>query len=193
MRVNAAILSVVALTSGMIGCEDRGGMADQPRYEALERSEFFENGTSARPLVPGTVARGELMADEALTTGWSGGVPVERVPLPVTVDFLKRGRERYNIFCSPCHAMDGYGQGMIVQRGYTAPPSLHDERVRLVPDGFLFGVITNGFGRMPPHAQQVPIHDRWAIVAYVRALQLSQHAPAELVPDDFLRDIEGSP
>jgi mono/diheme cytochrome c family protein len=169
-------LSVVA------GCQQK--MADQPRYEPLSRSTFFGDERAARPLVEGTVARGQLRSDEHLYTGKQGGKLVDTFPFPATLAVLTRGQQRFNIYCSPCHDRVGTGQGMIVRRGYRAPASFHMDRLRQAPVGYFFDVMTNGFGVMPDYAQQIQPEDRWAIVAYIRALQLSQHATLGDVPED---------
>lgn len=163
-----------------LGC--RQDMHDTPRYEALEKSDFFADGRSARPLVEGTVARGQLREDEQLYTGKTAGAFAARVPLPVDGALLQRGRERYDIYCSPCHGVAGRGDGMVVRRGYRRPASLHDQRLRAQPDGYYYDVIAHGFGAMPDYAAQVAVRDRWAIVAYIRALQLSQNATLADVP-----------
>jgi hypothetical protein len=137
------------------------------------------------------VARGELDLDPPFTTGRIGDGFVSEVPLPVTRPLLLRGRERYDIFCAPCHDRVGTGDGMIVRRGYRRPPSFHIDRLRNESDGYLFDVTTRGFGQMPGYAAQVPVRDRWAIVAYVRALQLSQHAPLADVPAPERDRLEG--
>ncbi len=152
------------------GCQQQ--MADQPRVKPLAKSTFFEDGRAARPLVPGTVARGQFDADRATST----------FPFPITPEVLARGQERFNIFCVPCHDRVGTGQGMVVQRGFRSPPSYHTDRLRRAPVGHFFDVITNGFGAMPDYAIQVPPRDRWAIVAYIRALQLSQNSTLADVP-----------
>ena len=157
-------------------------MHDQPKYQPLERSTFFDDQRASRPLVPGTVARGHLEADVAFYQGTSDAGMLQELPIPVTHTLLERGQERFNIYCSPCHDRTGIGFGMIVQRGFKRPPSLHDQRLRDVPVGYLFQVIGNGFGVMPSYAAQVPAPDRWAIVAYIRALQLSQAASLADVP-----------
>jgi hypothetical protein len=163
----------------LAGCHT--DMYDQPRHEPLERSEFFADGRASRPSVTGTVARGDLREDEAFYTGKRGGELVVEPPLKVDVVLLKRGQERFNIFCSNCHGRLGDGDGMIVRRGYTPPPTYHSDRLRGLPIGHLFDVMTNGFGRMPDYAEQIPVRDRWAIAAYVRTLQWSQYArPDEL-------------
>jgi len=157
-------------------------MADQPRYQPLQRSTFFSDERSERPLVPDTVARGHLDADAAFYTGKVGGNLVDTLPLPLTEELLARGEERFNIFCSPCHDRTGNGNGMVVQRGFRAPPSYHIGRLRQAPIGHFFDVMTHGFGAMPDYAAQVPPRDRWAIAAYIRALQLSQNATLADVP-----------
>ena len=162
------------------GC--RQDMHDQPKYKPLKSSTFFEDGRDSRPLIPDTVARGHLDDDALLYTGKSGTAFATEFPFPVTRDVLAHGQERFNIYCSPCHDRTGGGDGMIVRRGYRRPPSFHIDRLRGSPPGYFFDVITHGFGAMPDYAAQVPVHDRWAIVSYIRALQLSQHATLADVP-----------
>jgi cytochrome c len=157
-------------------------MADQPRYEPLQRSTFFGDERSARLPVPDTVARGHLDADTAFFTGKSGDTPVGTLPFPLTRELLQRGQERFEVFCAPCHDRTGSGNGMIVQRGYRRPPSYHIDRLRQAPIGHFFDVMTHGFGSMPDYADQVPPRDRWAIAAYIRALQLGQDATLADVP-----------
>ena len=167
----------------LTGC--RQDMQDQPKFIPLRPSAFFADGRSARPLVEGTVARGHLDADTALYTGKKAdGKFIEAFPLPVTRALLDRGQQRFNIYCSPCHGMLGYGNGMIARRGLNHPPpqSYHIDRLRQAPVGYFFDVITNGVGAMQDYSAQIEPRDRWAIVAYVRALQLSQHASLEDVP-----------
>jgi mono/diheme cytochrome c family protein len=159
-------------------------MRDQPRYEALEASTFFPDGMSARKPVEGTVARGELNEDEAFNTGKLDGKHVAEIPLTVDRALLERGQERFNIYCAMCHAPTGTGDGIIVQRGFRRPPTYHSERLRKAPAGHYFDVMTNGFGAMPKYAVQIRPRDRWAIVAYIRALQLSQNATLDDVPAD---------
>jgi mono/diheme cytochrome c family protein len=146
-------------------------MHDQPKYEPLEASTLFANGQAARPLVEGTIARGQLHEDELFATGKAGGALAAEFPYAVTRDMVDRGQQRYDIFCAPCHDRAGTGRGMIVRRGYRQPPSLHDQRMKDVPVGHFFDVMTNGFGAMPDYRDQVPVADRWAIAAYIRALQ----------------------
>jgi hypothetical protein len=170
------LLAVLALA----GC--RQDMHDQPRFKPLAESDFYADLRSARPPVDGTVARVQLHEDSYLYTGKFGNNPGDYMPFPVTIDVLARGRERFNIYCAPCHSRVGDGNGMIVQRGFRAPPSYHTERLRKAPLGYFFDVMTNGFGAMPEYASQIPPRDRWTIVAYIRALQLSQDATVSQVP-----------
>jgi hypothetical protein len=173
------------------GC--RQDMHDQPKYQPLEASAFFADGRSARPSVPGTIARGDddLRADDHLYLGKVNGVDVETFPFPVTADVLARGRDRYDIFCTPCHGAVGDGNGMIVRRGYRRPSSFHDDRLRQAPPGHYFDVMTNGFGAMSDYASQIKVRDRWAIIAYIRALQLSQHATIADVPAESRQELSG--
>ncbi len=165
-------------------------MHDQPSYKPLARSTFFEDQRSARPLVPGTVAQGELREDEHLYTGKIRGELAATFPFPVTRAVLERGRERFNIFCSPCHGRLGDGRGIVVQRGFKQPPSYHEQRLREAPIGHFFDVITNGFGAMANFDYRVPVRDRWAIAAYIRALQFSQNAGLADVPAAQRRALE---
>ena len=159
-------------------------MANQPRYDPLEPSDFFEDGMSARPRVPGTVARGEISTNPFLDTGKVNGLWADGFPLPVTKELIDRGEQRFNIYCSECHGRTGDGNGMIPSRGYRHPPSYHTQALRTAPTGHFFDVITNGFGAMPDYAAQIETDDRWRIVAYIRVLQRSQHATLEDVPPD---------
>jgi mono/diheme cytochrome c family protein len=177
-------LSAVVLS----GCYQK--MGRMPAYDPYEQSDFFADKSSARPLVEGTVARGTLRHDELLYTGKVGGKLADAFPFPVTKDVLDRGEERFNIYCSMCHGRTAEGDGMIVRRGYKQPPSLHREDIRTQPHGFYFDTITNGFGVMPPYAAQVPVSDRWAIVAYVRALQLSRSQTVADIPAAELAKLE---
>lgn len=188
----AASLMLRALGALGVLAACRQDMHDQPRYEPLEASAFFADGRSARPQVPGTVARGELVLDEHLVTGKVAGQPATTFPFPVTREVLERGRERYGIFCAACHDGAGYGLGIVVERGMKQPPSLHVERLREAPPGYLFDVITVGFGAMYDLADRISPSDRWAIVAYVRALQLSQSATLADVPEDVRARLEAA-
>jgi len=161
-------------------------MHDAPRYDPLEASTFLPKGSSAQPLVPGTVARGQLSDDELLHTGKIAGTAAETFPFPITRADLDRGEQRFNIYCSPCHGRTGEGNGMVVQRGYRQAASYHNDRLRQAPVGYFFDVITNGFGAMPDYRGQVTVEDRWRIVAYLRVLQLTHYATTkELSPSDL--------
>lgn len=153
----------------------RQDMHDQPRFEPLEASAFFADGRASRPRVPGTVARGEREHDAHLLEGREGSELATTFPMPITRTVLERGRERYDVFCSACHDRAGTGQGIVVKRGLKQPPSYHIERLRSAPPGYFFDVITRGFGAMTDLSDRIPPADRWAIVAYVRALQRSQN------------------
>ncbi|HEY7351221.1 MAG TPA: cytochrome c [Terriglobales bacterium] len=169
-RSCVALLALLALA----GC--RQDMHDQPRFKPLAESDFYPDLRSARQPVEGTVARGQLHEDAYFYTGKVGGDPGDYMPFPVTEEVLQRGRQRFDIYCAPCHSRLGDGNGMVPQRGFRHPPSYHDERLRKAPLGYFFDVITNGFGAMPDYAEQIAPRDRWCIVAYIRALQLSQNA-----------------
>jgi mono/diheme cytochrome c family protein len=171
----AAMLSV-----GLAAC--RQDMHDAPRYDPLEASPVFLRGSSAQPLVEGTIARGFLHEDEHLYTGKVNGELVETFPFPIARADLDRGQERFNVFCAPCHGRTGTGSGMVVQRGYRQAASYHIDRLRQAPVGYFFDVVTNGFGAMPDHRAQIPVDDRWRIIAYIRALQLSHNATSAEIP-----------
>jgi len=173
-------VSFVSAALAFSGC--RQDMHDQPKYLPLRESTFFGDRRSARPLVEGTVARGHLRDDALLYTGRAGKEDATVFPFPIDARVMARGQERFDIFCSPCHGRTGQGDGMVVRRGYRRPPSYHQDRLREAPVGHFFDVITNGFGAMPDYAQQIAAADRWAIVAYIRALQLSEHATMADVP-----------
>jgi mono/diheme cytochrome c family protein len=172
----AAVIVLVAAA----GC--RQDMHNQPKYRPLRSSDFFADSSSARPLVQGVVARGTLNDDSAFFTGKNGAMFVNELPFPTTQDVVDRGQERFNIYCTPCHDATGGGNGLVVQRGYPKPPSFHIDRLRKIEAGYYFDVMTNGFGRMPDYRAQITPRDRWNIVAYIRALQLSQHATTSDVP-----------
>lgn len=157
-------------------------MGEQPKYRPLQASTFFPDGRSERPPVPGTVSRSLQGDDKAPPAFKTGDTYVDSFPYPVTLDLLARGQQRFNIYCSPCHSRTGDGNGMIVLRGFSPPPSLHDPEVRGQPVGFYFDVISNGFGAMAGYGAQVNAEDRWAIIAYIRALQLSRHTTIDNVP-----------
>ena len=189
MRRN--VLAVVVIASVVAGC--RQDMHDAPRYEAYEASPFFADGRASRQAPAGTVARGWLRADEALYTGRANGELVSEFPFPVSSEDMARGRERFNIYCTPCHGILGDGQGMVVQRGLRRAASYHQDRLRDEKVGYFYDVVTNGFGAMQGYAEQIPVRDRWLIVAYVRALQLSQHATLAAVPADRQGSLDAAP
>ena len=164
----------------LAGCSLKQDMAVQPKDRPLWPSDFFTDGRSARPLVENTVPRGAV-ADDALFVAKDSNA----FPLPLNMELLERGKDRYRIFCSPCHGLQGDGDGMVAIRGMKHPPSYHQDRLRQVPNGYIFDVITNGFGAMLSYSAQVPPRDRWAIVAYVRALQLSRNAKVSDLPPDI--------
>jgi hypothetical protein len=162
----------------LVGCS-RLDMQDQPKYKPQRPSDFFADGRSGRPEIEGTVARGEMQEDNAFFTGKDEqGADLEAFPVPVDKAFIERGRGRYDIYCAPCHGRLGNGLGMIVRRGFKQPPSYHIERLRSAPVGHFYEVITNGYGAMLNYASQVQPRDRWAIIAYIRALQFSQNVNA---------------
>jgi mono/diheme cytochrome c family protein len=181
-RWNASLklVAVCGLFVLITGC--RQDMHNQPRYKPLRPSTLFADGSSARPLVDGTVARGTLNEDEAFFTGKVGTQTVKELPFAITEADLNRGEERYNIYCAPCHDSTGNGNGMVVRRGYRQPPSFHDPRLKAADAGYIFDVVTNGFGAMPDYKTQIAARDRWLIVSYLRALQLSGAATAADVP-----------
>jgi mono/diheme cytochrome c family protein len=160
----------VALAVALAGCDN---MKDQPALRASDLPRLAPSGA---------VARGEPPVDDPVNTGFRGGEPLGRSPVAFTQERLARGRERFTIYCAPCHGEDGYGMGIVVRRGFPPPPSLHEERLRTAPDGHLFDVMTRGYGAMLPYADRLPPEDRWAIVAYIRALERSQHATLADVP-----------
>lgn len=182
----SAVRSVAAVCLGavatlLLGC--RLDMHVQPKYLPYEPTSFFSDGRSERQPVPGTVARGQLRLDELMFTGRENGVVVDKFPFPITKADLERGRERYNVYCTPCHDYTGTGRGMIVQRGFPQPPSYHIQRLRDAPAGHFYEVITNGFGSMYSYAARVEPADRWRIAAYIRVLQLARNAKIGDVPE----------
>jgi cytochrome c553 len=180
--------AVIVATLALAGC--RQDMHDAPRYNPLRASVFFANGSSARPLLTNTVARGQLREDRHLYEGIVDGKPAETFPFPITDEVMRRGQERFTVFCTPCHGRTGEGNGMIVQRGFRQPPSYMEDRLRNAPVGYFFDVMTHGFGAMQDYASQLPVADRWAIAAYIRALQYSQRATVDDVPADHRADLD---
>lgn len=174
------LFQLCVLCVSVAGC--RQDMHDQPKYIPLRQSTFFADQRSARPLVAGTVARGQLRDDPLLFTGKVNGADATIFPFPIDEKVMARGQQRFNIYCSPCHGRTGQGDGMVVRRGYRRPPTYHQDRLRDAAVGHFFDVMTNGFGAMPDYAAQVSPPDRWAIAAYIRALQLSEHARVDDVP-----------
>jgi hypothetical protein len=183
VQILAGCLLGVAALAWLPSC--RRDMYDQPRIKPFGRSEFFADERAMRPTVAGTVARGRLELDELLFKGTEGGKPAERFPFPVTLSVLERGRERFDIYCAICHGHDGYGKGMVVGHGYIQPASLHAERLRTAPLGHFYAVITDGFGAMADYSDRIDPRDRWAIVAYIRALQTSQYASVDELPESL--------
>ena len=184
MNARALPPALVAVAAVLVLGACRQDMYNQPKLKPLARTEFFNDLTAARPIPPHTVARDELDEDTVLHSGKEAdGTFAAVLPLPVDRALLERGRERYNIYCSVCHAADGDGNGMIVQRGFPPPPSYHIPRLRESPPGYLYEVITNGYGVMYPYGYRIPeAHDRWAVVAYLRALQLARQGKLDDVP-----------
>jgi hypothetical protein len=184
-----AALGFAALV--LSGC--RMDMHIQPKYLPYEPTDFFADGREERQPVPGTVARGQLRLDELFYAGKENGAEADEFPFPITRADLERGRERYNVYCTPCHDYTGSGQGMIVQRGFPQPPSYHIQRLRTAPVGHFYGVITNGFGAMYSYAARIEPADRWRVAAYIRVLQLSQNATMEQVPAEDRDKVTAAP
>ena len=182
--------AILLLALALSGCTMT--MRDQPHFEPYESTSFFQDERTARLPVADTVPRGLAKTDELLYTGKSDGQFSQVFPFPITADLLARGQERYDIYCAPCHDQIGTGKGMVVQRGFKQPPSLHEDRLREAPPGYIYNAIANGFGTMPSYANRIPVEDRWLIVAYVKALQLSQHATVAAVPESVLSQLEAS-
>jgi mono/diheme cytochrome c family protein len=183
MRNKASLFALAAVCGlAAAGCSNtlRQDMANQPRQNPLSPAEIFADGRSERPAIENTVARGAIQED-ALMVPKDSNV----FPLPINAELLERGQQRYTIFCTPCHGIQGDGMGMVAMRGMKHPPTYHQERLRQVPNGYLFDVITNGFGAMYGYSSQIPVRDRWAIVAYLRALQLSRNAPVGELPAEL--------
>ncbi len=181
LNLRKLIPLVLLAVIGTAGC--RLDMHVQPRYNPLAKSDFFPDQRAARPLVEGTVAQGELRSDTYFYTGKIGNNPGEFMPFPVTKQVLERGRDRFNIYCAPCHSRVGDGNGFIPTRGFARrPPSYHIDRLQKAPLGYFYDVMTNGFGIMLDYSAQISPHDRWCIAAYIRALQLSQNATMADIP-----------
>ncbi len=181
MRKATFLMMLLVNSLLLTACDNT--MRDQPKYQPLESSSFFADGKASRDLVEGTIPRGGLRVDEHLYTGMVDGKLAESFPFEVDEAVLKRGQERFNIYCSVCHDQLGYGNGMVVQRGFKQPTSFHDERLINSPDGYFYFVMTNGFGLMSAYDYQITPHDRWAIVAYIRTLQQSQNVDLQEAPE----------
>jgi len=203
MRRSALTYSLIALALLLAGCtrelpktkppiDINPNMDDQPRMEAQEMNPFFEDSSAMRPLIHGTVPRGWLKADQIFYTGIDPetGKPVKKSPIGITMTGLERGRQRFDIYCSVCHSRVGNGKGIMVQRGYVPPPSFHNSLIRNYPDGHIFDVITHGIRNMPSYNQQIPVEDRWLIINYLRALQRSQNASVDDVPEEILKTLK---
>jgi cytochrome c553 len=186
-----AIALVLAAMFLGVGC--RQDMHDAPRYEPLEEATFFSDGGASRVFVADTVARGHLREDDHFYTGKVNGQLATEFPMPVTMEVMTRGQERFNVFCTPCHGRTGEGNGVIVQRGFRQPPSYHEDRLIDAPPGHFFDVMTNGFGAMQDYRSQVPVPDRWAIAAYIKALQFSRRAMVGDVPPAGRAALDGAP
>jgi mono/diheme cytochrome c family protein len=182
--------ALVALLACLVAAACRQDMHDAPSYDPLQASDFFADGRASRTPVANTVARGQLREDDHLYQGKVDGQVATTFPMPVTAAVMARGQERFNVFCAPCHGRTGAGNGMVVQRGFRAPPSYHEGRLREAPAGYFFDVMTNGFGAMSDYSAQVPVADRWAIAAYIRALQFSQRASIGDVPEARRADLD---
>ncbi|MCE7981253.1 MAG: cytochrome c [Caldilinea sp. CFX5] len=182
------LIGILFVMGLLAGC--RLDMRDQPRYEPLEASTFFADGAAVRPRIADTVARNEINLDDQLHTGRVNGQVADSFPFTVTVAVLERGQERYNIFCAPCHGLVGDGQGIVTDYGMPVPTSFHDPALRDETTGYYFIVITNGTRVMPSYASRIRPEDRWAIIAYIRALQLSQNAAADQLSAEDLPQLE---
>jgi mono/diheme cytochrome c family protein len=182
-----AAVGIAAAALLVVGCSIRRNMFDQPKFEPYEKTDFFGDARSARPIPENTVAVGHLDEDTAFYQGMVDGEYITDFPLEVTAEVLARGRGRFQIYCTPCHGASGYGNGMIVKRGYKQPPSYHSEDLRSNPDkpvGYIYHTISNGFGVMSGYSYQLKPADRWAVVAYLRTLQFSQYAKADDLPEE---------
>ena len=190
IRKAGLVCAIFCLALLVTGCTMT--MRDQPRVDPYEPSTFFGDEQSAQLPVADTVPVNGARTDDALYTGQVDGQYVEEFPFLITQEGLEYGRQRYDIYCAPCHGYAGDGDGMVVQRGFKAPPSFNQDRLREAAPGYFFYAITNGFGAMPSYANRIPVHDRWLIVAYVKALQLSQHAPVTELPADDQAKVEAA-
>ncbi len=178
----AALAAALGATSLLTACGIRLDMHDQPKYKPLQENDFYADKRASRPIVEGTVARGQLGTDELFYTGKINGQEADQFPYPVTQQMVERGRDRFNIYCAPCHSRIGDGNGMVVQRGFKRPPDYTEDKLMKAPVGHFVNVMTNGFGSMSEYKSQLSIQDRWAVAAYIRALQLARKGTAADVP-----------
>lgn len=188
------VLALIVAAMSLTGC--RQDMHDQPRYRIASASDFWSDGRSVRPQVAGTVARGGLKTDTAYYTGKVNGRNIMEFPIPITKEVIARGKDRFTIYCTPCHGLTGYGDGIIVTRGLKNPPSYHSEAMREQPVGHFFDVMSNGLGSMASYAARIPVQDRWAIISYIRVLQQSQNVKlTQLTADEVakVRESENPP
>lgn len=183
--------SAAAIVFFCAGC--RQDMFEQPKFKPLDEDKFFTDGRSARPVPAGTFRFDQTDQGEAVEKGTQNGVFLATIPLPVDEPLLKRGQQRFDIYCSPCHGRIGDGHGMIAKRGFEQPADLHGDRVRNAPPGYLYAVIAHGYGAMPDYDDQIAVRDRWAIVAYIRALEASRSATLADVPADRRAALENTP
>jgi mono/diheme cytochrome c family protein len=202
MKIFTPILILIVSMTILVGCTQKKpsenppihlnpNMDDQPKYEAMEESEFFLDKSTMRMPVEGTVARGELNENSAYYMGkYADGTFVRKMPVKMSLSLLKRGQKRYEIYCTPCHGGTGAGQGIVIKKGFLAPQSYHIDRLRDIEDGYIYDVISNGIRNMPSYGYQIPVADRWAIVAYVRALQRSQNATITDIPEDIKNNLK---
>ncbi len=190
MRTPSSIALIAFMLLLSAAC--RQDMQNQPKYKPLGATSFFADGREARPIPAGTIARDELNDDDPFHSGAENGAFLATIPAQVDSNLLRRGRDRYDIYCSPCHGRTGDGNGMVAQRGVKIPANFHTDRLRSVPPGYIYQVIKNGYGAMGDYGDQVPVNDRWAIVAYVRALQLSRNANVNDVPADQRGQLSGA-
>jgi mono/diheme cytochrome c family protein len=188
-RIRYSAIALVFLP--LLAC--RQDMHDQPRYKPLAASDFFSDHRASRPAVEGTVARGHLRIDEARYTGKISGEDIDQFPIPIARADIERGQTRFNIYCTPCHGRLGDGNGMVVLRGYRQATSYYTDKLMKAPVGHFFDVVTNGFGAMPSYASRVEPDDRWRIIAYIRALQLSESAKFSDVPSDQQKQLPVEP
>lgn len=189
--MKTGVIAVPALLVFCLGC--RQDMQDQPKYKPLAVSAFFADGRASRPLPPDTIALNDTDQDPGYETGSANGQFLVSIPVKITDDLLNRGQDRFDIYCSPCHGRIGDGRGMIAQRGFKIPADLNGDRVRNAPPGYLYAVIADGYGAMPDYSDQLDTQDRWAVVAYIRALELSRSTALNDAPPEERSRLEAQP